>query len=146
MPDRRDPSRIRHEMVELVMARAAAINCGYKDGNNLDRLRDDPMLKIAIGRCPESGEPLPSQSTISRLENAPKKTDAARLTGALVDQFCASVTPGEEEILDIDDAFCTAHGGQQLGMRTKTSAGSRGYTSIGRNRSAVVPAARSVPQ
>src|SRR5215831_9269633 len=114
MPDRRDPSRIRHEMVELVMARASAISCGYKDGNDLDRLRDDPMLKIAIGRCPESGEPLPSQSTISRLENAPKKTDAARLTGALVDQFCASVTPGEEEIFDIDDAFCTAHGGQQI--------------------------------
>jgi len=114
MPDRRDPSRVRHEMVELVMARAAAISCGYKDGNDLDRLRHDPLLKIAIGRCPESGEPLPSQSTISRLENAPKKTDAARLTGALVDQFCASVTPGEEEIFDIDDAFCTAHGGQQL--------------------------------
>jgi hypothetical protein len=114
MPDRRDPSRIRHEMVELVMSRAAAISCGYKDGNDLDRLRDDPMLKIAIGRCPESGEPLPSQSTISRLENAPKKTDAARLTGSLVDQFCASVTPGEEETFDIDDAFCTAHGGQQL--------------------------------
>jgi hypothetical protein len=114
MPDRRDPSRIRHEMVELVTARAAAISCGYKDGNDLDRLRDDPMLKIAIGRCPESGEPLPSQSTISRLENAPKKTDAARLTGTLVDQFCASVTPSEEEMFDIDDAFCTAHGGQQL--------------------------------
>ena len=114
MPDRRDPSRIRHEMVELVMARAVAIACGYKDGNDLDRLRNDPLLKIAIGRCPESGEPLPSQSTISRLENAPTKTDAARLTRALVDQFCASVTPGEEEIFDIDDAFCTAHGGQQL--------------------------------
>src|ERR1700745_1248817 len=114
MPDRRDPSRIRHEMVELVTARAAAISCGYKDGNDLDRLRDDPMLKIAIGRCPESGEPLPSQSTISRLENAPKKTDAARLTGTLVDQFWASVTPSEEEMFDIDDAFCTAHGGQQL--------------------------------
>jgi hypothetical protein len=35
-------------------------------------------------------------------------------TRALVDQFCASVTPGEEEIFDIDDALCTAHGGQQL--------------------------------
>src|SRR5262249_26203182 len=47
-PDRRAPARIRHEMVELVMARAAAISCGYKDGNDLDRLRDEPMLKIAI--------------------------------------------------------------------------------------------------
>jgi hypothetical protein len=68
----RDQSRIRHEMVELVTSRAAAISCGYKDGNDLNRLRDDPLMKIAVGRCPESGDPLASQSTISRLENAPK--------------------------------------------------------------------------
>jgi hypothetical protein len=114
MPDRRDQSRVRHEMFELVMARAAAITCGYKDGNDLNQLRHDPLLKIAVGRCPESGEPLASQSTISRLENAPRKVEAARLAGALVDQFCFSVKPGKEEILDIDDTFCAAHGGQQL--------------------------------
>ena len=114
MPDRRDQSRIRHEMVELVTARAFAITCGYKDGNDLDHLRHDPLLKLAVGRAPESGAPLASQSTISRLENAPRKTDAARLAGALVDQCCAHVTPGAEEILDIDDTFCAAHGGQQL--------------------------------
>jgi hypothetical protein len=116
MPDRRDQSRVDHEMVELVMARAVAIACGYKDANDLNRLRDDPLMKIAIGRCPESGDPLPSQSTISRLENAPTKTQAARLAAALVDQFCASVTPGKEEVFDIDDTFCAAHGGQQLAL------------------------------
>ncbi|MGH6803174.1 MAG: IS1380 family transposase [Methyloceanibacter sp.] len=114
MPDRREQSRIRHEMVEMVTARACAITCGYKDANDLDRLRHEPLLKLAVGRCPESGAPLASQSTISRLENAPRKTEAARLTGALVDQFCTSVTPGPEEIFDIDDTFCAAHGGQQL--------------------------------
>jgi len=116
MPDRRDPSRVDHEMFELVMARAVAIACGYKDGNDLNRLRDDPLMKIAIDRCPESGAPLPSQSTISRLENAPTKAEAARLTAALIDQFSASVTPGKEEVLDIDDTFYTAHGGQQLAL------------------------------
>jgi Transposase DDE domain group 1 len=114
MPDHRDQSRIRHEMVELVTARAFAITCGYKDGNDLNRLRHDPLMKVAVERSPESGDPLASQSTISRLENAPRKTEAARLTGALVDQFCASVRPGKREILDIDDTFYTAHGGQQL--------------------------------
>jgi hypothetical protein len=114
MPDRRERTRVRHEMVELVTARAFAIGCGYKDGSDLDRLRHDPLLKLAVGRTPESGAPLASQSTISRLENAPSKTQAARLTGALADQFCASVTPGPEEVLDIDDTFCAAHGGQQL--------------------------------
>jgi Transposase DDE domain group 1 len=52
MPDRRDQSRIRHAMVELVTARAFAIGCGYKDGNDLDRLRHDPLLKLAVGRRP----------------------------------------------------------------------------------------------
>ena len=52
MPDRRDQARIRHEMVELVTARAFAIFCGYKDSNDLDRLRHDPLLKLAVGRAP----------------------------------------------------------------------------------------------
>ncbi len=82
MPDRRDQSRIRHAMFELVMARSSAIACGREDGNDLDRLRYDPLMKLAVGRCPESGAPLASQSTISRLENAPSKIEAARLTAA----------------------------------------------------------------
>jgi hypothetical protein len=57
---------------------------------------------------------LASQSTISRLENAPRKVEAARLTAALVDQFCCSVKPEKEEILDIDETFCAAHRGHQL--------------------------------
>lgn len=114
MPDRRDPDRVRHAMFEMVMARAAAIACGYEDAIDLDRLRHDPLLKVAVGRCPESGAPLASQSTISRLENAPSKAQAGRLSAALVDQFGATVRPGKLEVLDIDDTFCAAHGGQQL--------------------------------
>jgi DDE family transposase len=114
MPDRRDPNRILHEMFEMVMARSSAIACGYKDGIDHDRLRHDPLMKVAVGRCPETGPPLASQATISRLENAPSKTQAARLGVALLDQFGTSVKPSRMEILDIDDTFCAAHGGQQL--------------------------------
>lgn len=114
MPDRRDPDRIRHAMFEMVMARAAAIACGHKDATDLDWLRHDPLMKVAVGRCPQSGAALASQSTISRLENAPSKSEAARLSAALLDQFGATVKPGGLEILDIDDTFCVAHGGQQL--------------------------------
>ena len=60
MPDRRDPERIRHAMFEMVMARASAIACGYEDAIDLDRLRHDPLMKVAVGRCPESGAPLAS--------------------------------------------------------------------------------------
>jgi len=114
MPDRRDPDRIQHAMFEMVMARTSAIACGYEDAIDLDRLRHDPLMKLAVGRCPESGAALASQSTISRLENAPSKTEAARLAAALLDQFGTSVKPGKLEVLDIDDTFCVAHGGQQL--------------------------------
>jgi hypothetical protein len=37
-------------------------------------------MKVAVGRCPQTGAPLASQSTISRLEDAPRKTEAARRT------------------------------------------------------------------
>ena len=82
MPDRRDPDRVRHAMFEMVMARASAIACGYEDAIDLDRLRHDPLMKVAVGRCPQTGAPLASQSTISRLENAPSKTEAGRLSAA----------------------------------------------------------------
>src|ERR1700745_3456863 len=114
IPDQRDPDRILHTMHEMLMARASAIACGYEDANDLDRLRHDPLMKLAVGRCPESGGALASQSTICRLENAPRKTEAARLCAALIDQFGTTVRPGKIEILDIDDTFCAAHGGQQL--------------------------------
>src|SRR3974377_1501653 len=102
MPDRRDPDRIQHAMFEMVTERVSAIACGYKDAIDLDRLRHDPLMKITVGRCPETGAPLASQSTISRLENSPSKTDAARLAVAMIDQFCATGKPGRIEIFDID--------------------------------------------
>ncbi len=93
---------------DLAAVQRTKLTIDLEDGNDLDHLRHDPLLKLAVGRARESGAPLASQSTISRLENAPRKTDAARLAGALVDQFRAHVTPGAEEILDIDDTFCAA--------------------------------------
>jgi hypothetical protein len=132
MPDGRDADRIRHAMFELVMARDAAIACGYEDANDLDRLRHDPLMKLAVGRCPQSGAPLAFQSTISRLENAPRKSEAARLCAALIDQFGTAVRPGALEVLDIDDTFCAAHGitNSRSGTSITTSAASHRCPSI----------------
>lgn len=69
---------------------------------------------MAVGRAPEAGAPLASQSTISRFENAPSRTDAARLAVALVDQLTTRVRPSHRAIFDIDDTFDAAHEGQQL--------------------------------
>lgn len=114
LPDRRDPTRVRHRLTEIIAARVFGICCGYEDGIDHDVLRHDPALKMAVGRCPETGADLASQSTISRFENAPTKKDAANLAGALVDHFTARVTPGHRDIFDIDDSFHAAYGGQQL--------------------------------
>jgi hypothetical protein len=46
----------------------------------IDIVVDDHLaLGVVLGRCPESGTALASQSIISRLENAPSRTDAALL-------------------------------------------------------------------
>ena len=111
--DWRDPSRIRHTLSDIMTARVFAICCGYEDAIDHDRLRDDPLLKMAVGRCPGSGAALASQSTITRFENAPSKTDALRLAHALIDWFAKHVSPSFRDIFDIDDSFDAAHGGQQ---------------------------------
>src|SRR5713226_5087953 len=55
MPDRRDPERVRHAMFEMVMARASAIACGYEDAIDLDRLRHDPLMKVAVAAVWKAG-------------------------------------------------------------------------------------------
>jgi hypothetical protein len=113
--DKRDPDSISHTVEEMLRLRMIAIGAGYEDANDFDRLRYDPIFKMAAGRLPEEGEPLCSQPTLSRLENAPSRTALARMMGAMVDQFCESYRRKPERIvLDIDDTFDAVHGNQQL--------------------------------
>ena len=94
-----------------------AIASGYEDADDCDSLRYDPIFKMAVGRLPESGEPLCSQPTMSRLENAPSKIEIARMMAAMVDQFCSSYRRAPASItLDIDDTFDAVHGHQQLSL------------------------------
>ncbi len=117
VPDRRDPTRVRHAIADMIRARIFAIACGYEDGNDFGPLRADPAFKLACGRLPESGADLASQPTLSRLENAPTIRDAIRLTYALVDQWMASYpAPPDGVTLDIDDTCDVVHGHQQLSL------------------------------
>jgi hypothetical protein len=94
-----------------------AIAAGYEDGDDCDSLRHDPIFKMAVGHAPESGDPLCSQPTMSRLENAPSKIEIARLMAAMVNQFCDSYRRAPSSItLDIDDTFDAVHGRQQLSL------------------------------
>src|SRR6266850_7757444 len=88
--DWRKPESIVHPIEEILRLRMFAIAAGYEDADDCDSLRHDPVFKMAVGRLPESGDPLCSQPTMSRLENAPSKIELGRLMAAMVDQYCES--------------------------------------------------------
>ena len=68
--DRRQPAKVEHELIELVRQRVFGIACGYADGNDAARLRQDPIHKLLLERDPLAGAALGSQPTLSRFENA----------------------------------------------------------------------------
>lgn len=115
IPDWRDPECISHGIADMLRFRMFAIAAGYEDADDCDALRSDPIFKLAVGRGPQTGDPLCSQPTMSRLENAVSRITLARLQAALIDQFCASWAKVPARIvLDIDDTWDAVHGGQQL--------------------------------
>ena len=116
-PDRRDPTRVVHSLVDMFRARMFAICCGYEDADDLDHLRSDPAFKLACGRLPDTGRDLCSQPTLSRLENSPRLRDVIRLTYTLVDAWMDSYPCEPASVtLDIDDTCDVVHGHQQLSL------------------------------
>ena len=93
------------------------ISAGDQDCDDIDALRADPALKLACGRCPESGADLMSQPTLSRLENLAQWRALARVGMAPIDLFCrSSRTTLDRIVLDIDDTEDAVHGRQQLAL------------------------------
>lgn len=114
--DPRDPARIDHSQLELLRQRIYQIACGYEDANDATTLRTDPLLKTAVGRLPESGPPLGSQPTLSRLENRVTRKELLRLSQFLVSHFVGRHRhePVVRVILDIDPTEDPTHGQQEL--------------------------------
>jgi Transposase DDE domain group 1 len=67
--DDRQSSKVRHTLSDLLAQRIFGLACGHPDANDADRLADDPIHKLLLGRDPVVGDPLASQPTISRFEN-----------------------------------------------------------------------------
>jgi len=68
-----------------ILARPAMQPCELRKARSIWLMFTRGSARITL--CTPSGALLASQSTISRLENAPSKTEAARLAVALLDQF-----------------------------------------------------------
>lgn len=112
--DPRSANQIVHSLADMIGFRMKMIAAGYEDGNDADRLRSDPVFKMAQDTLP-SGRSLASQSTICRLENLPGVRELIAMGRAMVDLYCRSFRQAPKRIvLDIDDTFDAVHGGQQL--------------------------------
>jgi hypothetical protein len=117
LPDTRNPLLVVHSYRAMVTARMMAIAAGYEDGDDLDALRHDPALLIACERAPESGQDIPSQPTISRLENLADAGTLYRIGSGFIDLFCRSYARVPASIvLDIDDTDDLVHGQQELAL------------------------------
>jgi len=113
--DPRDQGRVIHRVADILRARMLAIACGYEDADDLDARRHDPGFKKAMGKLPGDPFGLASQPTMSRWENAPTTRELIRLTGTLIDLYCASYPAAPAAVtLDIDDTVDVVHGTQQL--------------------------------
>jgi len=117
LPDTRNPLLVVHSYRAMVTARMMAIAAGYEDADDLDALRHDPALLMACERAPESGHDIPSQPTISRLENLADARTLYKIGTGFIDLFCRSyaTAPGSI-VLDIDDTDDMVHGQQQLAL------------------------------
>lgn len=67
LPDRRDPFRITHSHEKLLKQRVFTLMQGYQDANDVNYLKNDPLLKDIL-----EGD-LASQPTMSRFENSVDK-------------------------------------------------------------------------
>jgi hypothetical protein len=117
--DPRQPGKVTHTVVELLRQRVYGIALGYPDGNDADALKQDPIHKLLLERDPIVGDPLGSQPTLSRFENAARRADLHRMANALADRVierhrsrlgsrCRRIT------LDFDPTDAPTHGQQQF--------------------------------
>jgi len=115
----RQPGKVRHTLEDLLAQRIYGIACGHPDANDADRLADDPIHKLLLGRDPIDGDSLASQPTISRFENqvgGPTLYRMGRtLAWSVIDRHRQRLHGRARRItIDLDPTDDPTHGAQQL--------------------------------
>ena len=118
VPDARAPARVTHGVGDLIAQRVFAIACGHPDGNDGDRLADDPIHKLLLGRDPIEGGRLASQPTISRFERTAAPRMLLAMSHALADTVITRHRRRRRGVrlitIDLDVTEDQTHGAQQL--------------------------------
>ena len=117
--DGRAPEKIRHTLEDLVGQRVFGIACGHPDGNDADRLADDPIHKLLLGRDPVARARLASQPTVSRFENNAGRVALYRLgrelAGLVIERHRRRLHGRARRItIDLDPTADPTDGAQQL--------------------------------
>jgi hypothetical protein len=114
--DRRQPGKVRHELIELVRQRVFGLICGYPDCNDAARLAQDAIHKLLLERDPLVGAALATQSTLSRFENAVGPVALGHaLADLVIGQHCARRQGRARRItIDVDPTDDPTHGQQEF--------------------------------
>jgi hypothetical protein len=117
--DERQPAKVRHTLEDLLAQRIFGLACGHADANDADRLADDPIHKLLLGRDPIVGDSLPSQPTISRFENRvgvrELYTMGRELVTSVIERHQRRLRGRARQItIDLDPTDDPTHGAQQL--------------------------------
>src|SRR6266540_3393904 len=117
--DDRQPGKVRHTLEDLLAQRIYGLACGHPDANDGDRLADDPIHKLLLGRDPIDGDPLASQPTISRFENQVGSQAlyamGRDLAANVIDRHRQRLHGRARRItIDLDPTDDPTHGAQQL--------------------------------
>ena len=117
--DDRQSGKVRHTLEDLLAQRIYGLACGHPDANDADRLADDPIHKLLLGRDPVDGDALASQPTISRFENGvgPRELYAMgrELAESVIERHRQRLRGRVRRItIDLDPTDDPTHGAQQL--------------------------------
>ena len=117
--DDRAPGKVRHTLRDLLAQRMFGLACGHPDANDADRLADDPIHKLLLGRDPIVGDPLASQPTISRFENRVGTQElyamGRELATSVIERHQRRLHGRARRItIDLDPTDDPTHGAQQL--------------------------------
>ena len=134
--DYRKPELIEHTVEELVGQRIYGLALGYEDLDDHERLRQDPLLAVLVGKEDPTGQDrvweqdrgkaLAGKSTLNRLELTPEGANGEdrykRIVedGEQIEEFFLKAflqtyekAPEREFVLDLDTTDDEMHGGQE---------------------------------
>jgi hypothetical protein len=118
MRDRRESGKVEHPLHEQLQQRIYAVAAGYRDVNEAAAVAHDPMFKLACGRSVRTDEGLSSQPTLSRFENAARRSDLVRMAEALAETILRPLRRRHRRArriwIDVDPTCTPTYGEQQL--------------------------------